>query len=401
MLAGIVGKPSVGKSTFFSAVTLLPVKISSRPFTTTKPNRGIGYVRTKCVCKEFEVKDQPVNSVCIDGVRLIPVELIDCVGLVPGAHQGRGMGNAFLDELRRADVIIHIVDSSGSSDEEGNYCEPGTSDPINDIRFLEQEIAAWFSSIILKRRGKIARRVEMDGTDVVDVLWDEWSGLRIEKGAIEASLTMIDLNKHKPSSWKEEEVVDLSLMVWKMAKPSLIAANKIDLPHAEENLQRLRALPYPVVPCCAEAELVLRRAAEKRMVDYTPGDGCFTVLNEGGLTLEQRKALNLINERVLKKWGSTGVQRALNSAFLDLLNLITVYPVRDVDKLSDKEGRVLPDAHLVKKGTTARELAYEIHQELGEGFIYAIDARTKKRLGEDYTLKDGDVVKIVSAKMRG
>jgi len=180
----------------------------------------------------------------------------------------------------------------------------------------------------------------------------------------------------------------------------LIAANKIDMPNAEENLERLKKSNYIVVPCCAEAELALRRAAEKQLINYRPGDCNFQVLHPEKLTESQAKALETIREKILLKYGSTGVQDAVNMAFFKLLGMITVYPVEDLEHLADHNGRVLPDAYLVPYGTTARQLAYIIHTELGESFIYAVEAREKKRVGEDYILKDRDVISIISAKKR-
>ena len=119
MLIGIIGKSNVGKSTFFNAVTDLSVQTANYPFTTIEPNVGVAYVRIECICKEFEVQDNPVHSVCIDGIRFIPVKVIDIAGLVPGAHLGKGIGNKFLDDSRQADALIHVVDASGSTDSEG------------------------------------------------------------------------------------------------------------------------------------------------------------------------------------------------------------------------------------------------------------------------------------------
>jgi ribosome-binding ATPase YchF (GTP1/OBG family) len=399
-LLGIVGKPNTGKSTFFSAATLAPAEIANYPFTTIKPNRGVGYVRTPCVCKEFNVKDTPVNSLCLDGVRLIPVEFIDCAGLVPGAWQGRGLGNQFLDEIRKAAVLIHIVDASGGTDSEGRICKPGEHDPVEDVKFLEREITMWMANILKKDWPKIARTAESEAKDLLTILEERLSGLAIKRVHIFEAVRRTGLNPDKPISWSEEDFLRFIDALRQIAKPMLIAANKMDIPTAEENFERLRKLNYIVVPCCAEAELALRRAAEKKLIDYRPGDCSFKINSPEKLTESQLKALETIRERVLLKFGSTGVQEAINMAYFKLLNMIVVYPVEDLEHLSDHNGRVLPDAYLVPYGTTARELAYLIHTELGESFIYAVEARERKRVGEDYVLKDRDVISIVSAKKR-
>ena len=399
-LLGIVGKPNTGKSTFFSAATMVPVKIANYPFTTREPNRGVGYVRTPCVHEEFNVKDTPVNSLCLDGIRLIPVEFIDCAGLVPGAWQGRGLGNQFLDEIRKADALIHIIDASGGTDSEGNLCKPGEHDPLEDVKFLEHEISMWMASILKKEWPKIARTAESESRDLFSMLEERLSGLAIRRHHIFDAVRRTGLNAEKPTSWSEDDFLKFVDTLRRIAKPMLIAANKIDVPTAEENLERLKKVDYPVIPCCAEAELILRRAAEKQLIDYKPGDCNFKIKDSERLTETQIKALELIREKVLLKYGSTGVQEAINMAYFKLLNMITVYPVEDIEHLTDHNGRVLPDAYLVPYGTTARELAYLIHTELGESFIYAIEAREKKRVGEDYILKDRDVVSIVSAKKR-
>lgn len=399
-LLGIVGKPNVGKSTFFSAATLIPVEIANYPFTTIKPNRGIGFIRTECVCKEFDVKDNPSNSVCIDGIRLIPVELVDCAGLVPEAWKGRGLGNRFLDEIRRADALIHIVDAAGATDLEGRSVKPGTHDPMEDVRFLEREITMWMYSMLSKDWQKISRTAESGKKKLITILEERFSGLSIRREHIIEAIRRSRFNVDRPTRATEEEIIDFISKLRDIAKPILIVGNKVDIPEAEANVKRLKGVGLNVTPCCAEAELALRRAAEKALISYIPGDSNFTILKEDELRESQRRALKMIRRKILLKYGSTGVQDAINNVFFDLLDMVTVFPVENPERLTDHKGRVLPDAYLVPRGTTARELAYKIHSELGETFVYAIDVRTKKRVGEDYILKDRDVISIVSAKKR-
>jgi len=336
----------------------------------------------------------------MDGIRLIPVEFIDCAGLVPGAWEGRGLGNFFLDEIRKADALIHIIDASGGTDCEGRLCKPGEHDPLEDVKFLEHEITMWMANILRKDWPKIARTAEAESKDLFTLFGDRLSGLSIKRSHISETVREIELNADKPTTWSDEDFLRFVDKLRQIAKPMLIVANKMDLPEAQANLERLRKLNYIVVPSCAEAELALRRAAEKQLIDYRPGDCNFKITHAEKLSESQVKALEIIREKILLDFGSTGVQEAVNEAFFKLLSMVTVYPVEDLEHLADHNGRVLPDAYLVPYGTTARQLAYIIHTELGEGFIYGVEAREKKRVGEDYVLKDRDVLSIVSAKKR-
>ncbi len=399
-LLGVIGKPNTGKSTFFSAATLAPAEIANYPFTTIKPNRGVGYVRTQCVHEEFKVKDNPKNSVCLNGVRLVPIELIDVAGLVPGAWEGRGLGNQFLDEIRRADALIHIVDASGGTDCEGRTCKPGEHDPIEDVKFLEREITMWIVSLIKRDWPRIARTAEADKKGIFGPLEEHLTGLGIRRSHIFEATKKTNLNADKPSTWSEEDFYNFVDTIRKISKPMLIVANKIDLPAAKTNLERLKKLDYTVIACSAEAELVLRRAAEKQLIDYKPGDSTFNVTEPQKLTSGQLKALEAVREKILAVNGSTGVQEAINTAYFKLLDMITVYPVEDLEHLSNHDGMVLPDVYLVPNGITAHQFAYLIHTELGESFLYAVDARDKRRIGEDAKLRDREVISIVSAKKR-
>jgi ribosome-binding ATPase len=395
---GVVGKPNVGKSTFFSAATLANVAIANYPFTTIKPNIGVGYVRSPCVCREFNVTDTPGNSTCVNGIRLIPVELVDCAGLVPGAWQGRGLGNQFLDEVRQADALIHIVDAAGATDSEGKTCDPGTHNPVEDVKFLEHELDMWLLQIVKKDWDRTTRLVEGAKEDLSQILEAKLSGLGIRRDHIAKARTKTGLNFERPNSWSEDQLLMLVSELRKYSKPLLIAANKMDLQPAERNIEALQALGHMVVPCCTEAELALRRASEKKIIAYLPGDSNFKI-NEGHqLSPEQVTALTRIREKVLLPLGSTGVQDALNLAFFKLLQMIVVYPVEDPEKLTDHKGRILPDAYLVPYGTTAKEFAGIIHSDLAAGFLYATEVRSKMRVADDYVLKNDDVISIVSTK---
>ncbi len=399
-LLGVVGKPNTGKSTFFSAATLAAAEIANYPFTTIKPNRGVGYVRTPCVHPEFKVQDNPNNSLCLDGVRLVPVEMIDVAGLVPGAWEGRGLGNQFLDEIFRADALVHIVDASGGTDCEGKVCRPGEHDPLEDVKFLEKEIVMWMASLLKKDWPKISRTAEIDKKGIYAPLEERLTGLGIKRHHIFEAVHKAGLNADKPSSWSDDDFLKFLDTLRRISKPMLIVANKIDLPTAEANVERMKKLDYIVIPCSAEAELGLRRAAEKKLIDYRPGDSDFKITQPGKLSTAQIKALEGIREKLLQKNGVTGVQEAINTAYFKLLNMITVYPVEDVEHLSNHNGKVLPDAYLIPQGTTARQFAYIIHTELGESFLYAVNARDKRRIGEDAVLKDREVISIVSTQKR-
>ena len=400
-LVGIVGKANVGKSTLFSAMTLIPVEIANFPFTTVKANRGVTHLRVPCVCRELGVDDNPKNSLCFRGVRLVPVQIIDCPGLIAGAHEGRGLGFQFLDEIRQADALIVVSDAAGATDPDGSPVSPGSFDPVEDVTMVEREYSHWMAGIVAKDWQKISKSVETGRSDLIQELEGRLSGLKIKTAEIEKACGELGLSTEKPSLWKEDDLLMFAQKLRRIAKPFVIAANKVDIPEAQNNVERLRKLEYPVVPCSAEAERILRLAASKELIDYVPGDSGFTLKKDVSLSAEQRKALEMIDEKILVKWGSTGVQQLVNNAYLDVLRYIPVFPVEDAERLTDHDGNVLPDVYLMPPGSTSRDLAFKIHSDLGKGFLYAVDARRKIRLSDDYELKWGDIISIVSTGRRG
>lgn len=406
MITGIVGKPNVGKSTFFNAATLLNVPVANYPFTTIQPNIGNGYVRVKCVHEELGVKDNPVNSACVDGTRLIPVRLVDVAGLVPGAASGKGLGNKFLDDLRQADALIHVIDASGGTDEEGRLVKLGSHDPLSDIVFIKKEIVLWVKSLIDKDWPKITRTVESGAANAVKLpaaLMEKLSGLSITETAVEVTIHKCGLKIDKPSVWTSDDIYLFCETLIDTSKPILVAANKCDEPFAKENISRMSSElgSTVIIPCAAEAELLLRRASQANLIRYVPGDSTFKIYDESKINQAQKKALDFVQKTVFDSWHGTGVQTAINDAYLRLLKGIVVYPVEDETKFTDKKGNVLPDARIMHVGDTARDLAFKVHTDLGDSFLYAIDARTGLRVGAEHPLKNNDVLKIVSAARKG
>jgi len=389
MTIGLAGKPNAGKSTFFKAATLANVEIANYPFTTINANHGVTYVRVECPCKEKEKR----CGKCVDGVRLVPIDIIDVAGLVPDACKGRGLGNTFLDELRQAQAIIHVVDASGGTDTEGNHIEIGDHDPLGDVVFLNKEITMWLYGILERNWSKLARKIQAEGLKIELVIAEQLAGAGISESDVNAALMETGLARLEQVKWSEEDMIRLCDTIREISKPLLIAANKADIA-PRENLDKLKDLDRMVVPTSAAAELAFKSAEKSGIIRYAPGDRNFDVLTED-LTKVQKKGLEAI-QKVMDRLGSTGVQECINRTVFELLDLIVAYPVEDEGKWSDKNGNMLPDAYLMKRGSTCHDLAYQIHTEIGDRFLYAVDARTRLRLGEKHELKNGDVIKIVS-----
>ena len=388
MKIGLVGKPNAGKSTFFTAATSATAQIGDYPFTTIDKNVGIAYVRKPCPSKELGLDPNPNNSLSVDGIRFIPIEVIDVAGLVPGAHEGKGMGNKFLDDLRQADVLIQIVDCSGTTDLEGNTVEG--EDPLDEIKFLEDELHHWIGEIVVRNWSRSARAVEA-GEKIENFLSERLAGLKFTREQVILSLRKAKISK-PVMHWGSEEGLVLAGYLQEIGKPIVIAANKADI-SSKDNIGKLDKASAIIT--AADYELALKNATKAGLITYNSGDSDFSLNDEGQLNDGQKKALETIRQ-FLKKNGSTGVQDCIETAVLEKLDLIAVYPVEDETHFTDSQGHVLPDAYLVPRESTALDLAYKVHTDIGDSFIRAIDCRSKRIIGKDYELQDGDIIKIVA-----
>jgi len=385
----LAGKPNAGKSTFYTAATRSEVDVANYPFTTIDANRGVTHVRTECPCLTRD--ERCGNEHCEDGKRYVPVELLDVAGLVPGAHEGRGLGNQFLDELSNADVIVNVVDASGGTNEEGEPVEVGSHDPVEDIDFVEEEMDLWLAGIVEDNWESVERQSRSPGFDIEEAVTDLMTGFGASEYDVAAVLREFDYPED-PIQWTDEDREALARGVRERTKPIVVVANKIDAA-PEENVERLLDLDKPVIPATAQGELALRRGADAGVVDYDPGDEAFDVV--GDVSDDQRDRLDALRE-TMAAYGGTGVQQALDYAVYDLLEMVTAYPVQDQSKWTDAKGNVLPDAFLLESGSTPVDLAYAVHSDIGDGYLHAVNAKTSREVGEGYELEEGDVVKIVS-----
>lgn len=382
----LAGKPNCGKSTFFRAATMAHAEIANYPFTTIDANFGVAYVRTECPCKSLGLQ----CGNCADGIRFVPVNLIDVAGLVPDAHKGKGLGNQFLDHLRQADAIIHILDASGSTDTEGNPVETGSHDPREDIAFLQKEMTMWVYGILEKHWARLQRQAQSKAYSIHRGISEVFTGLGITPEDVQDAerSVAIDLTRAEPDG-----LVKFCAEIVAISKPMIPVGNRVDMAPAPL-LDTLRSAG--ITFATAAGELALRNAVSGGLISYHPGDPAFSIIKEESLSPAQKAGLQTI-AAVMKANGGTGVQQAIDRAVYELLGMIVVYPVEDEHKFSDSRGRILPDAFLMKRGSTPRDLAFQVHTDIGKAFLYAVDARTKMRVKDTHELKPGDIIRIVSA----
>ncbi len=378
MKVGIIGRTNVGKSTLFKAMTMEEVEIADRPFTTIDPNRGIAYVKVNCPDKEFGIKCNPHNAPCINGIRYVPFELIDVAGLIKGASKGKGLGNKFLTDAMEADALIQVIDISGKTNENGENAE--NYDPAEDLKMVREELTAWISGLIRKTRVR-------SNEDLAGAIFKELSGLRFKYETIKEGIKRFSVRDLDDSNLE-----DFIGYLLDSDKRMIVACNKMDITeNLEEKLKTLKSeFKYDFVPCSAGAELTLREAEKHGFISYNGKD--FEIIKD--MNPQQRSALEVI-KGILKRFNGTGVDLLIDTLIFKIMNWKVVFPVMDEKKLTDSQGRVLPDAYLMDESATPRDLAEKVHTEVAKNYKGAIDCRTGLKIRNDKPLDNEQIVKII------
>ncbi|KAL4940711.1 hypothetical protein BDV06DRAFT_17540 [Aspergillus oleicola] len=384
-LIGLVGKPSSGKSTTLNSLTDASSKVGNFPFTTIDPQRAIGYLQIDCACQRYGVSDKckPNYGGCTDGKRSVPIELLDVAGLVPGAHQGRGLGNKFLDDLRQADALIHVVDVSGTTDAEGKATRG--YDPSQDIEWLYSEIVRWVLGNLMQKWGSIKRRHTAIKATAVETLQQQFSGYGSTPSIVARCLDRLGM-KEPLEEWSDETVENVVKAFINEKFPTVFALNKIDHPDADKNISKIAKMqdPQSIVLCSAISEVFLRRLAKQDYIKYTEGSEFVDTREDliadgdpdgGGLREMDEKLTTRVEnlkDMVLYRFGSTGVVQCLSRA-AEILGLVPVFPVRNLHTFSSGAGTAaFRDCVLVKKNSTVGDVARKVMGDVPISYIEGI-----------------------------
>ncbi len=346
---GIVGLPNVGKSTLFKTLTKKQVDCANFPFCTIEPNVGVVEVPDVRLIQLAQISQSQ---------KIIPtaVEFVDIAGLVKGAHQGEGLGNKFLSNIRNVDMILHVV--RAFEDEDVHHVE-GSVDPVRDVETIETELAMADLAVIEKRLVSVHEKLKAGKT----------KDLELQEQALTKLLEAVGAGKMANSvelfEDEEKTIKDMSLLT---RKPILSIVNTADESRIQSWTSPLGthrvALPISVK---LESE-IMEMSSEDQII----------FLQEMGL--EQ-----------------SGLDRLITHCYA-MLTLLTFFTS------GEKETR----AWTVRQGALAPQAAGVIHTDFEKTFIRAevifwkdfvelrgeAGARDAGKLrieGKDYVINDGDV----------
>lgn len=353
---GIVGLPNVGKSTLFNALSEAGAEAENFPFCTIDPNVGVVPVPDKRLDNLFRLTESK---------KKVPtsVEFVDIAGLVKGASEGKGKGNAFLSHIREVDLIVHVV---RCFDDDNVVHVEGSVDPARDIRIIEDELILKDLEVVEKRVEKLQKEAKGGDRNVIRQLeMAEELEEHLETGGAARSFPVDE--EHR------EFYRELHLL---SGKPVLYACNvsEEDLEGSNRWVKTVREIASEhgdeVVTFCAKIEAEIAELEEEEKEAF---------LEEMGVE-------------------SGGLDRLIQAAYREL-GLITFF------SNGPKETR----AWTIEKGTKAPEAAGKIHSDFERGFIRAetvsyetfVELKSEKAVreagkmrqeGKDYEVQDGDVI---------
>ena len=366
---GLVGKPSAGKSSFFNAATELGAgdaglaRCAPHPFTTIEPNVGRAFAPAPCPCAVAGLSDvcEPSHGrESVGGVhcRRIPVFVKDVAGLVPGAHAGRGRGNAFLNDLCDADVLIHVIDASGRTDREGvdqvgagNDADDLSSspdrDPAGDVQWVREELHHWIFGNVRRKWRSVRRKPEK--------LQDLFVGYHCVRATADVALERMPdipdpraITRERILAWTEHELHLLVAHFLRVRFPILLALNKADLTGASARIEavKVRWGGEPAVSVSATASRWCFEAKSRGdlvedgdgVLTWVGGDGC---VDGGEAYLTRLDAAGVLGDGT----AMSGVRRALKAA-VALKPPVLGFPVDDLDTGAScrRTGRCVDDA---------------------------------------------------------
>lgn len=311
---------------------------------------------------------------------------------------GKGLGNRFLDDLRHADALVHVVDVSGTTDAEGKATRG--YDPSQDIVWLRSEIVRWIQGNLMEKWGSIKRRHVAVKATPIETLQNQFSGYGSTAAVVARCLDKLGLlsgtTKVPLEHWDDETIERVVNAFTDEKFPTVIALNKIDHPDADKNIAKIAktADPKSIVLCSAISEVFLRKLAKQGFVKYVEGSEFVDTREDliemgdptgGGLKelddkLKQR--IENLKDMVLYRFGSTGVVQVLSRA-AELLGLVPVFPVRNIQSFtsgSASSTAVFRDCVLVKKGSTVGDVYRKV---MGDAPLAYVETEGARRVAED------------------
>jgi hypothetical protein len=356
---GIVGLPNAGKSSLFNALTKAGAEAANYPFTTIEPNVAVVPVRD-------ERLEQVAQTVGASEIVWDTIDFHDIAGLVAGAHQGEGLGNRFLANIRETDAIVHVVRAHGDD----SVVHPeGSVDPLRDVETIETELALADLEQAERRVDRVARHAR--GGDRHAIAEEAWLQRVIE--ALRAG------------------------------RPARTVPVPEDAPDAGRELGALTAKPVLFVANVDEGS----DAVPEALAAHAEQQGARAVAVSSRIESELGELEDADAEAMRSELGVRGsdplppLQRVVREAF-SLLELIAFFTAG--------EGKPAQSWHL-RRGRTAWDAAGEIHSDIQRGFVRAevigwrelvdaggyVGARERGTLrleGRDYAMADGDVINV-------